>query len=160
MPTFLLAVLSSVLMLAGLAGIFLPFIPGVPLAWLGFFIFAFGTGFDRISLTTTIVFFVIMLLTAALDFLASMIGAKKYGASKWGVIGASLGLLVGFLIFGFWGIILGPFIGTLVGEMIARKGWVQALKPALGTFFGFLAGTLLKIVVVLIMIGFFIRSWF
>lgn len=61
-------------MLVGLAGIFLPFIPGVPLAWLGLFIFAIGTGFERISIATTVIFFVVMLLTFAIDFFAPMLG--------------------------------------------------------------------------------------
>lgn len=160
MLTILLAILCSVLMLVGLAGIVLPFIPGVPLAWLGLFIFAIGTGFERISVTTTVVFFIIMLLTLALDFIAPMLGAKKYRASKWSIIGASFGLLVGIMVFGFWGIILGPFIGALVGEVIARREWSQAFKSAFGTVIGFLSGILVKIVIVLIMIGFFAASWF
>ena len=158
MLTVLLAILCSVLMLFGLAGIVLPFIPGVPLAWLGLFIFAIGTGFERISITTTIVFFIIMLLTLVLDLIAPMLGARKYRASKWGIIGASFGLLVGIIAFGFWGIILGPFIGALMGELIARRELGHAFKSAFGTVIGFLAGTLVKIVVVLIMIGFFVAS--
>jgi len=147
-------------MLVGLAGIVLPFIPGVPLAWLGLFVFAIGTGFERISLTATIIFFILMLLTLALDLVAPMLGAKKHRASKWGIIGASLGLLVGIVAFGFWGIVLGPFVGAIVGEVVARRGWGQAFKVAFGTVIGFLAGNLVKIAVVLSMIGFFIFSWF
>ena len=96
----------------------------------------------------------------ALDIIAPMVGARKYRASKWGIIGASFGLLVGIFTFGFWGVILGPFVGALVGELIYRREWVHALKSASGTVIGFVAGTLLKIVIVLIMIGFFVASWF
>ncbi|HSW57563.1 MAG TPA: DUF456 domain-containing protein [Dehalococcoidales bacterium] len=160
MLTVFLAVLCSLMMLAGLAGIILPFIPGVPLAWLGLFIYAIGTGFERISIFTTVVFFILTLLTLVLDLISPMLGAKKYRASKWGIIGATLGLPAGILFLGFWGIILGPFIGALLGELISRRKGSLAFKSAFGTVIGFLAGTLVKIVIVLIMMGFFIASWF
>jgi len=160
MVTVLLAILCSVLLIAGLAGIVLPILPGVPLAWLGFFVYAIGTGFDRISITTTVVFSILMVLTLVLDLVAPMLGASKYKASKLGILGSFIGLMAGVIAFGFWGIILGPFIGALLGELVARKQPEQAFKSALGTLFGFLAGSLIKIVVVLTMAGFFIASLF
>lgn len=160
MVTVLLAILCSVLLIAGLAGIILPVLPGVPLAWLGFFVYAIGTGFDRISITTTVVFSVLMVLTLVLDLVAPMLGASKYKASKLGILGSFVGLMAGVIVFGFWGIILGPFIGALLGELVARKQPQQAFKSALGTLLGFLAGSLIKIVVVLTMAGFFIASLF
>jgi uncharacterized protein YqgC (DUF456 family) len=160
MLTVFLAIVCSIFMLIGLAGIIVPFIPAVPVAWLGLFIFAIGTGFKRISITTIVVFFIIMLLTLALDFIAPMLGARKFRAGKWGVIGASIGSLIGFFAFGFWGIILGPFIGALLGELVTRKELKQAFKSAWGTFIGFLMGALVKVIVILIMIGFFAASWF
>jgi len=160
MVTVLLAILCSVLLIAGLAGIVLPILPGVPLAWLGFFVYAIGTGFDRISITTTVVFSILMVLTLVLDLVAPMLGASKYKASKLGILGSFIGLMAGVIAFGFWGIILGPFIGALLGELVARKQPEQAFKSALGTLLGFLAGSLIKIVVVLTMAGFFIASLF
>ena len=160
MVTVLLIILCSVLMLVGLAGVILPVLPGIPLAWLGLFIYALGTGFDRISITITVVFFVLMLLTLLLDFLAPLLGAKKYKASKYGILGAFIGLITGMIIFGFWGIILGPFIGAFLVELILQKQANVAFKSAFGTFLGLMAGTLLKIIVILIMAGFFISSWF
>jgi len=147
-------------MVVGLIGVVLPFLPGIPLAWLGLFIYALGTGFDKISITTIIVFFILMILTLALDFAAPMLGARKYKASKYGLIGVFLGFTVGILVFGFWGIIFGPFIGALLGELITKREPRRAFKSALGAFLGFIAGTLFKIVIVLIMIGFFIASLF
>jgi len=160
MGTVLLAILCSVLMIVGLIGVFAPILPGLPLAWLGFFIYAIGTGFERINVPTVIVFFVVMVLILVIDFLAPMLGAKKFQASKWGILGAFLGLIVGIIAFGFWGIILGPFIGALVAELIARRQLKGAFKPAVGTLVGFIAGALLKVVYLLIMGGFFIASWF
>jgi uncharacterized protein len=161
MLTVILAIISTLLILFSLAALILPFIPGgVPIAWLGLFIFAIGTGFERISLTTTIVFFVVMLLTVLFDFLAPMLGAGKYRASKWGLLGAMVGSFLGIIIFGFWGIILGPFLGAILGEIIGGRRNLQALKIGFGTLLGVVVGGVLKITVVLIMLGFLIASWF
>jgi len=159
MLTVALAVLCSIFMLVGLLGVVLPILPGIPLSWLGLCIYAAGTGFERISVTTTIVFFVLMLLSLAIDFFAPMLGAKKYKASKLGAFGAFLGMTVG-LFFGIWGIILGPFVGALAGEFIAGKEARQAFGSALGTFIGMVMGSLLKVIIILVMAGFFIASLF
>ncbi len=160
MGTVALTILCSVLMVVGLLGVVLPVLPGIPLAWLGLFIYALGTGFERISIATVVVFFILMILTLVLDFVAPMLGARKYRASKFGVFGAFLGFTVGIFVLGFWGIILGPFIGAFLGELIAGRKPRQALGSALGAFLGFVAGTLFKIIIILIMAGFFIASLF
>ena len=160
MVTILLAILCFILMAAGLLGIFLPILPGVPLAWLGLFIYAIGTGFDRISILMTVVFFVLMLFSLILDLLAPMLGASKYRASRYGIIGAFIGLMIGIISLGFWGIIIGPFAGAFLGELIARRPPRQAFRSALGAFLGFIAGSLIKTILVLIMLGFFIASLF
>ena len=144
----------------GLLGVVLPILPGIPLAWLGLFIYAIGTGFERISVLTVVIFAIITILALVLDLLAPMLGAKKYQASKFGIIGASIGLIVGIIVFGFWGIILGPFLGALLFELIASRRPKIALGAALGTLIGFIVGSLFKIIIILIMAGFFIASWF
>ena len=159
MLTVVLAIICATLMIIGLLGVVLPILPGIPLSWLGLFIYAIGTGFERISLTTTIVFFILMLISLAIDFFAPMLGARKYKASRMGIIGAFVGITVG-IFFGIWGIILGPFVGALLGELISGKGAKQAFGSALGTFIGMILGSLLKIVIILVMAGFFIASLF
>ncbi|MFC1953431.1 DUF456 domain-containing protein, partial [Chloroflexota bacterium] len=146
MDTVLFAILCSVLILVGLIGVFTPFLPGIPLAWLGLFIYAIGTGFERISILVIIIFFILMILITAIDILAPVLGAKKYQASKFGVLGAFLGLIVGIITFSFWGIILGPFVGAFGFELISRRQPKRAFKAAVGTLIGFMAGTLIKIV--------------
>lgn len=144
----------------GFLGIFLPILPGVALAWLGLFIYAVTQNFEPISLTTVLVFLGLTLFTWITDFLAPMIGAKRYHASRYGVIGSSLGLLVGVLMLGPIGIIAGPFLGAIAGELAAGRKSQEAIQSAIGTFIGFLAGSLVKLVVVLVMFGFFIASLF
>jgi len=160
METAIFAIICAILLLVGLVGVVMPYLPGIPVAWLGLFIYAIGTGWERISVTTIIVFAAITVFTLLLDFIAPLLGAKKYKASKWGIIGASIGLLLGIIIFQVWGIIVGPLLGALVGELISGKPAEQAFKSALGTFVGFIFGSLMKIVLILVMAGFFIVSLF
>ena len=77
MGTVLLVIICLTLMVIGLVGVIVPFLPGVPLAWLGLFIYALATGFDKISILATVIFFVVMLVTLALDLIAPMLGVKN-----------------------------------------------------------------------------------
>jgi uncharacterized protein YqgC (DUF456 family) len=146
-------------MIAGLIGVVVPILPGIQLAWLGLLIYAWGTGFEKISLITVIVFLILTLLSLLLDYVVQVIGAKKFQASRFGLIGVFLGSLLGVFVFGFWGIILGPIIGAILGELLAARNIQQAFKSATGTVVGCVAGSLLKIVLILIMMGFFIASF-
>jgi uncharacterized protein len=155
MENILLFIFSLFLILAGLAGVILPILPGaVFLSWLGYFLFAFFTGFQKISLNFTLVFLGIAIIVSILDFITPLLGAKKYRASKYGMVGAFLGSVFGILIFSVPGIIIGPLIGAVVGELMARKKPEDVAKTALGTFAGFLAGTLIKIIFIFVMAGF------
>ena len=147
-------------MIIGALGVVLPVLPGIPLAWLGLFIYALATGFEEISVTVIVVFFVLMVLSLVLDFLAPLLGAKKYRASALGVIGAFIGTIVGIFVLGFWGIILGPLAGAFLGELIASGKPKQAFGSAVGAFLGLVAGSLVKLTLILIMAGFFIASFF
>ena len=159
MWTVVSIVVCSIRLVFGLVGALVPAIPGVPIAWLGFFIYAIATGFERISVVTVVIFFILMLLTLVLDFVAPMLGAKKYRASKLGIAGAFLGFVAGIFLLGFWGIIVGPLVGAFLGELIASRKPGQALGSALGAFLGFISGALVKIVLILVMAGFFIASF-
>jgi uncharacterized protein YqgC (DUF456 family) len=160
LDTVLLAILAFVLIFAGLAGVFLPILPGTPLAWLGLFIFAIGTGFEKISILATVLLFILMLVTLLMDVLAPVIGAGKNKAGKWGIIGTSIGLIAGFWVLGFWGIIIGPFLGAFLGELLARKPAGQAVKSAVGAFLGFVFGALFKVFYIFVLLGFLISSLF
>jgi hypothetical protein len=155
-----LAVVCAVLMIAGFAGLFLPALPAIQLSWLGLLIYAWGTGCERISLLVTIIFTLLMLISWALDFVVQVIGAKKFKASKYGMIGAFVGSILGIVIFNVWGVILGPLIGALAGELLAQRGFKQALTSAGGTVAGCIAGSLFKAVIMLAMAGVFIASLF
>jgi uncharacterized protein YqgC (DUF456 family) len=153
-------IICAVLILAGLVGVIMPYLPGITLAWLGLFIYAIGTDWERLSVTTIVVFAVLTVLALLMDYIAPLLGAKKYKASKWGMIGASIGLFLGIIIFQIWGIIVGPLLGALIGELLSGKSAGEAFKISLGTLVGFLFGSLMKIVLILVMAGFFIVSLF
>lgn len=153
-------ILAILFMIAGLLGVILPFLPGVALAWFGLCLYAIATGFETISLTIVLVFLGLTIIVLSLDFLAPLIGAKKYKASKLGVLCAFIGSVIGIITMGPLGIILGPVIGAFIGELIAKKERKQAFNSALGVVVGLFLGILLRLVIVLIIIGFFIASFF
>ncbi|MFH1508639.1 MAG: DUF456 domain-containing protein [bacterium] len=153
-------VIALILGLVGLAGTLLPFMPGTPLILLGIFVHGFMTDFSKLDTTTYITLTVITIVVLILDFLASAMGAKKFGASWKGVLGAILGAIIGFIVGNVIGIIIGPFIGAVIGELAGGKKQDQALNAGLGAVVGFLAGTLMKFLVGIIMITIFIASLF
>jgi uncharacterized protein len=155
-----LLIISSLLMLAGLFGILIPFIPGLPLVWLGFFIYAIGTGFETIPIPAVIIFFFLMAITLVLDFILPMLGLKKYKASNWSLLGSFLGFIIGVIFFNIWGVILGPIVGAFLGELIARGNLKLGLQAAWAALLSSIIGTLLKIVIALVTIGYFIWSFF
>lgn len=152
-------IIAAVFLLIGFLGVFLPLVPGVPLAWTGIFIYGLITDFESLSLTAVLIFLGLTILTMVVDLAAPALGAKKYQASKFGLIGCALGLLLG-LAFSPIGIILGPIAGAFLGELLAGKKSDKAIQSAFGTFFGFLASAILKLLVILIMAGFLIASLF
>lgn len=160
MTTILLIILSFVLIAVGLVGVFLPFLPGAIIAWLGMFLFAYVTEFSAISLTTVLIFLGLTVVTVILDMVAPLLGAKKYKASKFGVIGCFAGLLFGLMLLGPIGIIIGPFVGAFLGEYWGGRKPEDAVQSAKGTVIGFMAGSLVKLVVVLVMLGFLIVALF
>lgn len=156
----LLIVLSFVLVITGGIGVILPFLPGVPFAWLGMLIFAYATQFSVITWKIVLIFFGLTLFTIVLDIVAPFVGAKKFKASRYGIIGSLLGFLIGMFIFGPIGIIIGTFSGALIGEMVWGKQEQEALKSAAGTMIGFLAGGVIKLVIIVIIFGFMLFSLF
>ncbi len=161
MLTIVLAAISTVMVLAALAHSILPIIPGgVLLAWLGLFVFAVGTHFERISVLTTVVFFVVTLLTMGFGFFVPMLVAGRFKAGPWGKRGALLGSIVGVILWGLWGVILGPFAGATLGELLSRRGAAQALRAGLGAAIGVVVAEVVNILVVLVMLGFLVASWF
>jgi len=146
------------LMLIGLIGSVLPFIPGSPLILLGAFIYAWYTDFLVVTWGTLVILLLLTVLSQILDYLASILGAKKFGASRWGMSGAFLGGIIGLFSGGILGILIGPFIGALLLELLHGQDLPASFKIGLGTLVGFLGGAIGKIIIALTMIGIFLAK--
>ncbi|SMF19539.1 DUF456 domain-containing protein [Pseudogulbenkiania subflava] len=140
----LLYALSALLVLAGLAGTIFPALPGLPLMLGGFALAGWAEGFQHVGAVTLSLLALLTAIGLAVDFVAGLLGAKATGASRQALWGAFLGSLVG-LFFALPGVILGPLIGAAIGEFLARRDVYQAGKVGLGTFLGFVVGTVAKI---------------
>lgn len=157
-----LAVLGAALVLVGFIGSILPIIPGPPISWAGLLLLKWtgyandhGAAYEN---TLWILLFFVVLVTI-LDYVVPIMGTKKYGGSKRGVWGATIGVVVG-LFFGPLGIIIGPFLGAFIGEITTGKKEKQALRAAWGSFMGFLLGVGLKLMVCGTILFFYIRFLF
>ncbi len=148
MEVFLM-VLAVILMLVGVAGCVLPFLPGPPLSYIALLIVAFMDG-SQISTNVLIATGVATAIVTLLDYLIPIWGTKWYGGSKQGVWGATVGMVVGIFVFPPFGLIIGPFAGAFIGEMINDSSNTdRALRAAFGSLIGFLVGTGLKVIVCL-----------
>lgn len=152
-----LVLIGVICMLIGILGSFLPVLPGPPISWLGLLLLhltiAVPNNWFFLAVT-----FVIAIGVTVLDYIIPAAGTKKFGGSKYGIWGSILGLLVAiiFPILGPLGIIVWPFVGALVGELLHNKDQNRALKAAFGSFIGFITGTFLKFIVTLIYAGLFV----
>jgi uncharacterized protein YqgC (DUF456 family) len=143
-------------MLFGLVGCVLPVIPGVPLIWLTAFVFSLLTDFEFIGRDYLLIFGILSAASLLLDWIAGVYGAKKLGASRWGMVGAFVGMIVGVIVGTLPGFIVGPLIGAAVFELLAGKKSGVALKAGFGTFLGFLAGVVMKFGLGTVMIAVFV----
>ena len=149
-------VLGSIGLLVGLAGCILPIIPGPPVAYVGFLALQM-TEARPLSPRTLIIWGLVVAAVTVIDYVVPIYGTKKFGGTKQGVWGSTIGLVLGLVFMGPFGIIIGPFIGALVGEYIAGQDSGAAFKAAFGSFIGFLGGVVAKFGVVIGLIIHFIR---
>lgn len=154
-----LVILAAFFMILGIVGSFLPVLPGPLTSWVGLLIFHL-TNVIPMNWTFLIVTFVIALAVWILDYIIPAIGTKRFGGSKAGMIGTTLGLIVGLLSPIPGGIIIGPFVGALIGELMNKSELDNAIKAAFGSFLGFLASTFIKFMVAISFMGLFIAKFF
>jgi uncharacterized protein len=156
---FVLWIVAGVLVLAGLAGLILPAIPGAPLIFAGLLLGAWADNFVYIGAWTIVVLAILTLLTIGVDFWATMFGAKKFGTSRRAVIGAVIGSIAG-LFLGVPGLLFGPFIGAVIGEISSRGSLSEATRAGFGATLGLILGAAIKLALALSMIGIFIAVRF
>lgn len=168
----LLIVLGAICLLLGLIGCVAPVLPGVPLSYLGLLLLHFT---DRVQFSWQflVVWGVVVIVIQILDYFIPAWGTKKFGGTKYGVWGSTIGLFVG-LFMGPLGIVVGPFIGAVLGELIYFNRYPQttlseteqnknsnfnrALRAGFGSFIGLLTGTLIKVICCGVMIAYFVKE--
>ena len=146
----LLYILSAICLLAGFIGCFVPVIPGPPLSYIGLLLLHF-TEKEPFSATYLLIILAIVVVIQILDYIVPSLGSKLLGGSRWGSRGCLAGTIIGMFFLPL-GIIAGPFLGAVVGELIGGKDFGQAIVSGLGSFIGFLASTLLKLAISVYMI--------
>ena len=154
----LLYLVAALLIIIGTIGTILPALPGVPIVYLGMFLAAWAGDFSHIGWPTLTILGVLTVLAIIVDLLASVLGAKRVGASGWALFGAAAGTVVG-LFLGIIGLILGPFVGAVIGELIAGSTLKRSTHVGIGAWLGFIFGTLARIALCFTMIGVFIVAY-
>lgn len=151
-----LIIIAGLLLLIGFLGCVLPVIPGVPLSYVGILLLHFT---DKIQFSTEflITWAIIVVVIQVLDYYIPIWGTKKFGGSRWGTIGSAIGVVAG-LFFGPWGIILGPFVGAVVGELLSGRASREAIKAGFGSFVGFLIGTVAKLIISGFLIYYYVEA--
>lgn len=147
-------ILSGLLVTAGIIGLVLPAFPGAILLFLGFLLAAWAEGFSHIGLGALSALGIMTLMIYAVDFIAGALGAKRFGASTRAIVGASIGAVIG-LFFGIPGVLLGPFIGAVLGELSVQRNLIAAGKAGVGTTIGLALGVAAKLAIALSMVGLF-----
>lgn len=149
--------LGVLLMVAGLLGCILPFLPGPPLSYLALLIQQLQTE-PPYTKKFLIIMAAVTVIVTGLDYVIPIYGTKKFGGTRTGMWGCVVGLVAG-LWMGPLGIIIGPFIGAFIGELIGNSNSENAMRAAFGSFMGFLVGTLLKLIACFVMIYYFIFAF-
>jgi uncharacterized protein YqgC (DUF456 family) len=144
---------------AGIAGTVLPGLPGALLVGGGLVLAAWADGFTRVGAGIVVVLVALAGVAHAIDFVATAMGAQRFGASRRAVLGATVGAIVG-LFFGVIGIVFGPFIGAVIGELSVGGDVTRAGQAGAGAWLGLVLGTAAKIALVFTMIGIFALAYF
>ena len=150
--TVALWILVVVLIVVGVAGTFLPALPGIPLIFGGVLLAAWIDDFQRIPGWVIGVLAVLAVIGIAVDYVAAALSARRIGASRQGIIGAAIGTVAGIFT-GLWGLLFMPLVGAAIGEYLAHQDALRAGKVGIATWFGLLIGTAVKIAVAFTMIG-------
>lgn len=153
--SILLWIIGAVLTFTGLAGLLLPLVPGAPLLFMGLLLGAWAEGFRYIGVWSLLLLAGMAALTYVVEFAASILGVKKYGGSRRAMAGAALGGVAGMFL-GIPGILLGPFVGAVIGELSLQRTLDEASRAGFGTIVGLAIGVAGKLAIGIAMIGIFL----
>ncbi len=149
-------VLALLVMLGGLVGIILPFVPSIPLIWLGAFLYGVTTSFERVDSDFLLLVSSLALATFFLDYITSLWGQRSFRASFWSVLGAVVGGLIGSLVGLFYALVVGPVVGAVVFEIIRGRDAAFSFETGRYRIIGFVGGMIVKLAVGFAIIGLFL----
>ncbi|MFD0964437.1 DUF456 domain-containing protein [Pseudofulvibacter geojedonensis] len=152
----ILVLIGILLMIGGIVGSFLPVLPGPLTSWFGLLVLYLT---ERIEINYWVLGITLAIAIGIyiLDYIIPAMGTKHFGGSKYGIFGTTIGLIVGLIFFPPFGIIIGPFLGALAGELLYdSKDSSRAFKAAFGSFIGFLTSTFIKFIVASVYFGMFL----
>ena len=156
MSDYILLILGILFMIIGIIGCLVPVLPGPPFSFLGL-IFLHFTKFGHFTTPFLVTLGSLAVIVTVLDYVFPLWWTKRFGGSKYGTRGATIGLIIGFFL-GPLGIISGPLIGAFVGEMIFRDDFNYAFKAGFGSLLGFLTGVGLKLAASFVMTFYFVKE--
>ena len=139
-------IIGLILIIGGIIGSFIPILPGPITSWVGL-LFLYLTDAVPMSYTVLGITLILALTIFILDYFIPAMGAKRFGGSRYGVIGTTVGLLIGIFFFPPFGIIIGPFLGALTGELLYGTKSNIAVKAAFGSLLGLLSSVFIKFIV-------------
>lgn len=144
----IILIMAAIILTAlGIIGCVVPGLPGPLFSYLSLITLHFADEGGVFSTQFLIIWLVVIILISALDYVMPVYATKRFGGTRYGVIGGVIGLLIGIFLFPPFGIILGPLIGAIIGDLVAGKQFESALRSGLGSFIGFLAATTIKLAV-------------
>jgi uncharacterized protein YqgC (DUF456 family) len=155
----LLIIFGALCMVAGITGCILPVLPGPPISYAGLLLLQFSSK-HPFNAKFLVIYALLTVFVVILDFILPVYSTKKFRGTKYGIIGSALGLVVGLFLFPPVGIIVGPIVGAFIGEMITGRAIARAMKPAFGSFIGFLGSTSIKLILTIIMAYHFVINVF
>ena len=152
-----LSIIAFVLSILGIIGCIVPLIPGVVFSYLGF-LCAYFCSYSQIPTSMLWIWLAVCIAVSVIDYFLPGYLTRLTGGSRAGSIGATVGMIAGFIFgFGIFGIILGPFFGAVLGELLHdRNDTARAFKSGFGSFLAFIVGTGLKLIVAIWML---IQIW-
>jgi uncharacterized protein len=158
--TTVLITIGLITALLAVAGSIVPVIPGPPLGFAALLLVSFAKNWEPFGTGFLITTGVLAVLIEVLDYVLPAEGARRYGASKFGVVGAILGMAAGFITMPPLGIVLGALAGAVAGELAASKGGREALRAGWGVFLGFVVVTVIRLAFTLAMLFFCVKALF
>ena len=156
--TVLIWIAAVVLVVLGVVGTVLPALPGPAFILGGLVLLAWADGFARVGGGIIAILAGLAVGTYAVDLAATGFGVKRLGASRRAIVGAVVGTVVG-IFFGLPGLIVGPFLGAVLGEYTVRRNFQQAGRAGLGAWIGMVVGTAAKLALVFAMLGIFVAAY-